>query len=183
MTNKSPNLQKTFLEFQKGSHEAFETIFDQYANRVHAFIRKFVRTDSVAEELMQDTFLQLWRYKERIVSADKIPNFLFRVGKNAALDALAKERSRANYERERRETITTPIYNQADELEANQLSEQIEVIVSNMPEQRQRIFRYSRFREFEVNEIAEKLNISPKTVYAHIYSAIDDLERELDGYL
>jgi RNA polymerase sigma-70 factor (ECF subfamily) len=57
-------------------------------------------------------------------------------------------------------------------LSFNSLKEDLENAIDELPEQRQKIFRLSRFEQLKHKEIAIKLNISPKTVETQIYRSL-----------
>lgn len=61
------------------------------------------------------------------------------------------------------------------------LLEMIDVAVRNMPEQRRRVFCMSRYENMSYNDIAEALNISPKTVQYHISGALAELRKLLSA--
>ena len=60
-------------------------------------------------------------------------------------------------------------------MSTDDLLEMIDLAVRNMPEQRRRVFCMSRYENMSYNDIAEALNISPKTVETHKYSVLTKL--------
>ena len=70
----------------------------------------------------------------------------------------------------------------ADEsVSTDDLLEMIDLAVRNMPEQRRRVFCMSRYENMSYNDIAEALNISPKTVQYHISGALAELRKLLSA--
>jgi RNA polymerase sigma-70 factor (ECF subfamily) len=63
------------------------------------------------------------------------------------------------------------------------LQKDLEKAICELPEQRQMIFRMSRFQDLKHKEIAEKLHISPKTVETQIYRSLSFLREKLKSYL
>ena len=51
---------KTLEAFQNGNHKAFETVFIAYYNKTKAFIDGYIKSESDAEELTEDLFVNLW---------------------------------------------------------------------------------------------------------------------------
>ncbi len=51
---------KTLEAFQDGNHKAFETVFIAYYNKTKAFIDGYIKSESDAEELTEDLFVNLW---------------------------------------------------------------------------------------------------------------------------
>ena len=61
---------KTLEAFQDGNHKAFETVFIAYYNKTKAFIDGYIKSESDAEELTEDLFVNLWRSEERRVGKE-----------------------------------------------------------------------------------------------------------------
>lgn len=170
--------EKLFKELQDGCEFAYETIFKENISRVLYFTQGFVKSRAVAEELSQDVFLKLWNYREKLVAPEAVLPFLFTVARNGALDYIRKSNNHKKYLKEQVNLVNS-YPDIEDELQAKQLHAYIAGVVSNMPSQRKRIFKMSRVEQLEVKEIAERLKISPKTVYAHLDAAIKDIKKEL----
>ena len=68
-----------------------------------------------------------------------------------------------------------------DRVSTADLLEMIDLAVRNMPEQRRRVFCMSRYENMSYNDIAEALNISPKTVQYHISGALAELRKLLSA--
>lgn len=67
--------------------------------------------------------------------------------------------------------------------ELDELEQQINQIISNMPELRMPIFQLSRFGELKYREIAEQLGISVKTVESQMTKAFKELKKNLIGFI
>lgn len=170
--------RKLFKELQNGNESAYETIFKNNISRVLFFIEGFVKSRAIAEEIAQDAFLRLWNYRDRLVAPETVVPFLYTVAKNGSLDYIRKANSHRKYIREQLNTPRSS-HSVVNELEAKQLKIRVKSIVDEMPQQRKRVFRMSRIDELEVKEIADKLDISPKTVYAHLDAAVKYLKDKL----
>lgn len=69
--------------------------------------------------------------------------------------------------------------NALDKIIIDELEEAIEKAINNLPDQQAKVFRLKRFEEKKNKEVAEELNISVKTVEAHMSKATKTLKREL----
>ena len=70
-----------------------------------------------------------------------------------------------------------------DDLEASELENRIHSSINSLPEKRKKIFILSRYEGLKYQEIAEKLNISVKTVEHQMGSAIKQLKTDLAEYI
>ncbi|MCL5124860.1 MAG: sigma-70 family RNA polymerase sigma factor [Deltaproteobacteria bacterium] len=75
-----------------GDFSAFERLVDKYHGKIYRHLRKMVSDASVAEDLLQDTFLSAYRGLQGFNRASSFSTWLFRIATNAALMYLRRER-------------------------------------------------------------------------------------------
>src|SRR5690554_70694 len=81
-----------------GSREAFETLYSRHAAAVHALATRLTGNRATAEDVTQETFLQLLRFLDTIAPDRPLRPWLKRVAANAAIDRLRRERRLVEYE-------------------------------------------------------------------------------------
>ncbi|WP_299130524.1 sigma-70 family RNA polymerase sigma factor [uncultured Winogradskyella sp.] len=83
------NLDALVCDFQNKDHNAFKELYDLYNSSIYGIIFNIVKDSSIAEELMQDTFMKAWR-KSASYSAKKGRFFtwLLNIARNSALDKI-----------------------------------------------------------------------------------------------
>ena len=75
-----------------GDAAAFRQLVDRHADRLLAYSHRLVGERSIAEDVVQDTYLSLWRTAARWTPAAKVSTWLYRVARNAALDRIRRRR-------------------------------------------------------------------------------------------
>ncbi|MCX5872486.1 MAG: sigma-70 family RNA polymerase sigma factor [Deltaproteobacteria bacterium] len=75
-----------------GDFRAFENIVEKYQGKIFRHLRKMVNDPSLAEDLLQDTFLNAYRGLNSFSGASSFSTWLFRIATNSALMYLRKER-------------------------------------------------------------------------------------------
>lgn len=174
--------RETLLFLQEGDHEAFETVFTAYFDKVKHFIERIVRSESEAEELAQDIFVKLWISRETIDPAKPFDSYLFAMSRNAAFNYLKHKQVSKNYLN--RDSFSEEAAGGADELVyAKEIALLVEMTVSRMPGQRQKIFRLSRTEGLDNEEIAARLHISKKTVENQLSLALKELRRVITFFV
>lgn len=175
--------RETLLLLQEGDHEAFETVFTAYFDKVKHFIERIVRSEDEAEELAQDVFVRLWIGRETIDADKSFDTFLFAVSRNAAFNYLKHKQVCENYLNRAAFSEEVP-YGGADEMiYAEEIALLVEMTVGRMPEQRQKIYRLSRTEGLDKDEIAERLHISKKTVENQLSLALRELRRVITFFI
>jgi len=80
--------------FCRGDEAAFGVLYDRYAPQLEAFLRRLVRDQTLAEDLLQTTFLSFVRARGRYVSAAGLRAWIFSIAANAGRDALRRRGAR-----------------------------------------------------------------------------------------
>ena len=78
------------IGLKRGDMSSFEKIFEKYRRGVFAYVRGILRDDGLAEDCVQEVFLELARKAETIDIKRGVKGWLFRVARNRAIDSLRK---------------------------------------------------------------------------------------------
>ena len=165
----------------------FKEIFVEYYPGLCLYATKFVDDSNTSKDIVQDVLIKFWNENEKLNNKTLVKPYLYKAVKHRAL----------NYnKREKRKTALDEIFDpQKTEFELaddsdtissisfKHLQDDLENAVRELPEQRQIIFRMSRFQQMKHKEIATELNISPKTVETQIYRSLLHLQKKLQHYL
>ncbi len=162
--------------------QAFKRFFDRFYPRLYRLAFHYVRSDVLSEELVSDVFLKIWNSRKKLPEIEQLELYFFRSVKNQALTYLKRE-SRglpANADSVRSTYIE---YNQPESLYlANELAAKIEAAISQLPEKCEIIFRLVREDGLRYKEVAQLLDISPKTVENQMHIALQKLRVALHDY-
>jgi hypothetical protein len=82
------------LRVQAGEVDAFPALFERYASRVLQFVRRFVGHEARAEELTQDVFAQIYRFRKRYRPESRLSTWVFRIATNLCLNELRRPEHR-----------------------------------------------------------------------------------------
>jgi RNA polymerase sigma-70 factor (family 1) len=167
-----------------GDQSAFEQVYDLCSERVYRLAYRFLKDQEQCEEIVQETFINLWLNKEKLDPEGDIWLYLYVVSKRLSLNALRKIAT-SKYHTDRLLYYFTEAHNGAEEqVLVNDLELMAEKVISELPKQQQIIFKLSRVEGYSHKEIADQLNISPNTVKNHMGSALKTIKSRLsDGGL
>ncbi|MGS2761009.1 RNA polymerase sigma-70 factor [Sinomicrobium sp. M5D2P9] len=175
-------------QLKKGEETAFEALFHLYFEKLHHFATAYIDNSEDAREIVQNTFYKLWKKRNTLPADLNLNAYLFSMVKNDCLDYFKHLKVRYRY-REEIEKDRDRIYEsslQDDpslQLIENELLRKVNRLIDNLPPGCKEIFIKSRFEGLRHKEIAEELNISPKTVENQISKALRYLRNELGEYL
>ena len=171
----------TFEDIRHNSQQAFDRLFRELFLPLTAYAFRIVRDLPAAENIVQDVFLKLWQNRHEVHITTSIKHYLFRSVRNHSLNHLDKVKVRSEYHKlELEHEAENNDYQ--DYFPEIGLLNKIEKAINALPEKRQAIFRLAREEGLKYREIAEKLNLSVKTVEAQMTLALKQLRDSLKEY-
>ena len=143
----------------------FNWLFNEFYTLLCRYSIKFVSDKNVAEDIVQDLFLHLWENRERLTTITNIKSYLFTAVKNRCLNYLKKKYPlNAKGDDPTEFEIKIDLPDPEELLESKELERIIEKALEALPAKCRTIFIMKKFGDLSNKEVAEKLNISIKTV-------------------
>lgn len=176
------NLENLTTRLRTDDKAALKELFEAHYRSVCATIHRFVGERGVTEDLAQQVFIRFWEKRLQIDINTSPGAYLHRMAVN---EALAWLRSKKNQPTEE-VTYATPFAPEADGehlLLRGELHEQVNQAIEGLPPRCRAVFQLSRFEELSYQEIADRLEISIKTVEHQMGKALRVLRERLGGYL
>jgi RNA polymerase sigma-70 factor (ECF subfamily) len=153
-----------------GSENAFRELFHRYADLLHTFIYQLTKSRELAEEVVQDIFLQIWTSRETLTGIRHFRNYLFVISRNNAFNALKKMVRERNRQKEW-EKIQDFQYPAEGAAQIEPQLSLIEEAISRLPPQQQKVWLLSRRQGKKYSEIAAEMNLSKETVKKYMQYA------------
>lgn len=173
--------QTLYLQLQESERQAYKQLFLKYYSSLCEYASQFIR-DEDAEELVQDLMMYIWESREYLVIQESLKSYLFTATKHRCLNAIKKKLYHKQVHSLLYERLKDQFEN-PDYYMLNELSENIQKAISELPENYRDTFELSRFGEMTNAQIATYQNISIKTVEYRITQALKILRIKLKDYL
>lgn len=160
---------------------SFRTYYEENISALLIFARRFV-SDEIAEDITQDLFLEIWG---KHFSGSELPSraYLFGAIRNKCFNVLTREQVKRNYVENAElevKLLGLDYYSSHDKLLIDEESRQyIYNEIDKLPEKCRETFKMSYLEEMKNAEIAEKLNISIRTVEHHLYLGLRTLRERM----
>lgn len=174
----------------KSDLDAFKIVFERYNAPMINYAKNFVSDIEQAKDITQDTFVSFWENRKKIKSPDALRSFLFKSLKNNCLNYLKhnaikeKHKETAIFEIKKLELQYSDALNKTFiDYQDTELANQLNKVLKELPDDRRKIFEMSRFDGLKNKEIAEKLNLSVRTVDTQIYRALKQLKDNLKNII
>ena len=167
---------------QSDDKSVLKDIFQQFYAPVCAAIHRYIRDKNLVEDLAQNVFIRLWEKRHQINITSSLGAYLRRMAINEALGHLRKNK---NIQIEEITPITPQkeTENTEDIYLHQELQQQITLAINALPPKCRMIFQLSRYEDLTYREIAEKLEISIKTVENQMGKALRVLRERMKSYL
>ncbi len=158
--------------WQAGDSDAFEVLYQKYWRKLYVFARRTTPNTEDAQDLIQDVFAQLWTQKEQIDADVFSESYLFAIVRNKLLDKIRKQYVREEYVQKILQSSSESDFSTQQTILTNDLNNHIHRAVDVLPEKCREVFQLSRFEQLSVDQIAQKLQISPQTVKNQLSKAL-----------
>jgi RNA polymerase sigma-70 factor (ECF subfamily) len=161
------------IRLQHDDAEAFTAVFRAYYATLVRFVRRYVANVSDAEDVAQETMVQLWERRMALDPARSLQAFLLTSGRNRALDVRRKDRRIATHAdhlqaRYASGHLSATEHSVEDEVLADELHQFAAHHISQLPPRQRDIFHLSREEGLSPSEIGEILGIATQTVYVQL---------------
>jgi RNA polymerase sigma-70 factor (ECF subfamily) len=177
-----PNSPSLLERLRQGDAAAFDAIFRAWYGPLVGTAERMLRDRAVAEELVQDVMLELWRRRESLAPEGSPQAYLFQATRNRVLNHLRHRRIEERSEPELR-VESAPESPPDAGLGEQELEVAIHAAVRALPDRCREVFELSRVHGLRYAEIATALGISVKTVEAQMGKALRLLRERLAAWL
>ncbi len=174
--------QSLLNQLQAGDEGVIQLLFKEHYSYLCKSVYRYVKDGSTTEDIVQNVFMKLWTKRESINVKTSFKPYLRRMAINEAISYL---RGLKRYSEP--DLIPEAMTDANDNVERqylqSELSEQVRNAIDSLPPKCRTVFLLSRYEELTYKEIAEKMEISPKTVENQMSKALKVLRVALKSYL
>lgn len=158
--------------------EAFADLFDAMHTPLLRYAARLT-TEEAAYDVVQEAFVSLWRMRASLDPDRSLKSLLYTLVRNEALN-----QRRAMRRRQDRHTEYSPSRqpSPSDEVDSDALRTRMRAWIDDLPERQREAFRLSRFDDLTHDEIADVMDIAPRTVTNHVTKALQTLRDRLDDH-
>ncbi|WP_316840212.1 RNA polymerase sigma-70 factor [Pedobacter gandavensis] len=164
---------------KKGSEAGFSEIYRRYWDKLYIVARKRLDDATEAEEIVQDVFCNLWRKRTNFELHKGFNNYFSVAIKFEVINRLQKRARTQSFEKNWSIELTEIDQSTQDQLSFNELKQLLELTIKSLPEKCQLVFRLKHEEGYAQKQIAEQLDISEKTVEAHLSKARKTIKAKL----
>jgi len=171
----------SLAESIKNSNQGvFELVFNYYYSGLVVYADQIIKNTVISEDIVQSVFMKLWETRETI-EIRSFRSYFMQCVKNRCIDHLRSQQVKQRFDN--RIPEANHLVMEEDLWTKNELSELIQRAIEDLAPRCREIFWMSRCENLKIAEIAEKLDISKRTVETQISKALKILRVKLVDYL
>lgn len=176
-------LRHLIVNISQGNKSAFSRLFELYYDKFVQVALLYVRCCRNAEDIVSEVFIKILKHSVTIRDVKYIEAYLYRMVKNHCLDFLDKKENRSVVMVDKfEEHHFAHIGDLRLEVESSELQGIIENCVQSFPPKRRAIYKLIKEDRLSYKQVAEILNIAPKTVDNQLYLAIKSFRKVLKAH-
>ncbi len=165
------------MSLQDNPQKGFEMLYNRFYKPLCSHAVRFVYSKDVAEDIISDIFLSIWKNKTFENIHISYRAYLFTSVRNRCFLYLQQEHKKFTDIDDKENTWIEPSDSPEEMMFYDELRNQIEKSIGELPPQCQKVFLMNRYEGKKYKEIAEELNIAQKTIEAHISKALAHLRQ------
>ena len=164
----------------EGRDAALTELYDRYWEAIFTYVVKVLKDEQETSDIVQETFIAIWQKRGDLTDIQSLKSYLFSIARYKSLRSISLQLSQEKYKTSFLQYFKD--YDNSPELDVigSEMETFIESHIQRLPERMREVFLLSRKEHLSYAQIAERLNISDKTVKKQIHNALKYLRSKLD---
>ncbi len=154
-----------------GDESGFDYVFSKYHVKIYRYVAKFVKSPVDVEEITADTFVLLWKKRQKLRLDQPIGGLLFKISRDLCLSYLRKVARDKSLREQYLDFYSAAHPTAEDEILFQENVQIAQRAVGELPPKRRLVFQMRYVENMENHQIATQLGISPNTVRVHLVKA------------
>lgn len=142
-------------------------------------IRKMVGNHDDADDILQNTFVKVWRYFDSFRAESSLKTWVFRIGTNEALNFIQKQKRNQNADIKDIENSSNHSTQNAIDLRGDEIQAKLDAAIESLPPKQRQVFLLKYYEEMKYSEMAATLGGSEGSLKASFHHAVKKIEEFL----
>ena len=164
----------------QGSEPAFTLLFNRYKHKLYSYLLSLTTSPQIAEDIIQDTFLKLWKDRASLKAIDYFNAYLFTMTRNLAINSFKRMARETAILAALQPQQNNPAATVADNLSLKEVEQLLHQTIQSLPPQQKLIYTLSREQGLKHEDIAHQLRLSSSTVRNHIVQALRTIRKKIE---
>lgn len=176
-----PNIleRDLLIKLRDGNHQAFSKIYDQYSASITLHLTKLLKSEDLAFEVAQDTFVTVWERRANLDPTQSLKSYLYKIATNKSLKIFRKASHDQAYRAHLLPIIERGYAHIDNFISQKENQEILEVLLKDMPEKQREVYHLHKIEGYTYKEISEQLGLAIGTINAHMNKANHHIKTQI----
>jgi RNA polymerase sigma-70 factor (ECF subfamily) len=167
------------LKEEKTRNLAFQNLVKAYQERLYWHIRKIVLTHDDTDDVLQNTFIKVWRNLDNFREESSLYTWLYRIATNESLTFINSTKKRSMIPMN--DTSEFLLNNMVSDefFEGDEIQLKLQEAILTLPEKQRIVFNLKYFEEMKYEEMSGVLETSVGALKASFHHAVKKIEEHL----
>jgi RNA polymerase sigma-70 factor, ECF subfamily len=153
-----------------GSKPAMHALFARHRTHVYRWLLRFVSNETLAEDLLSEVFLDVWRQAGRFQCRSSVSTWLMSIARHKALSA-RRRRTHSELDDKIETTVADPANDPEVALQEKDRDERLRRALTRLSREHREVIDLVYYHEKSVDEVAHILDVPPATVKTRMFYA------------
>ena len=181
----SPSFEEYCRRLNASDRDAFADLFRLLRGELILYVRRIVKDDALAHDLIQDVFISLWGLRTSLDPSRSLKAYIYQMAKIRAIRHLRDERIHNEKHKIIKHQSSNLVPNRDlpdSNVDAGTLTAKLKTWINELPIRQREAILLSRYQGLSHREIADVMAISPRTVNNHIMRALGHLQSRIETF-
>lgn len=170
-------------EIAAGDTAAFNVIYEHYSPTVCSFIKKYLRSQELSDDICQNVFIKIWEQREQLSTVTELGAWAFTIAKRQCIDLLKKASREETAMNMILSAYSSEVNQDENRLYTREYLQFIEDTLSRMPPRTTEVFRLCRQQCKTYDEAAAELGITRDAIKKHMVRSMRILKEAAESEL
>lgn len=161
---------------QKTQNEAFNLLLQKYQQKIYWHIRRLVINHDDADDLVQETFIKVWKNLANFRSDSQLYTWIYRIATNESITFLNKKKVKNNISLDDINTELADSLTSSSYFNGDKAQRKLQEAILTLPDKQRIIFNMKYFDDMKYDEISEVLGTSVGALKASFHIAVKKIE-------
>jgi RNA polymerase sigma factor (sigma-70 family) len=167
---------KLILKNNRKSQKAFAVILDRYSERLYWHVRKIVISHDDADDVVQNTFIKVFRSLHLFRGDSRFYTWLYRIGTNEALSFLQKKKQHQSEDIDDHIVALAGTLQSDEYFDGDDIQQKLQQAIAQLPHKQRVVFNMKYFDDMKYTDMAEILETSVGALKASYHHAVKKIE-------
>jgi RNA polymerase sigma-70 factor (ECF subfamily) len=168
------NDKEIYKEFDTDKEKGFRLLMNTYQKPVYFFIRRMVVDHDDAEDIMQETFISMYRTFDRFRQECALQTWLFKIASNECLRFLHRQKIEQT---DLQEELATKLMASEYVDYENEMAVKFQNAIISLPEKQRLVFNLRYYDELEYSEISKITDTKVETLKVNYHYAKENIKK------